>query len=181
MSSPRSRRKPRPSRAVASPTRRGAPRAAQVGLAPPRFSLRQVPRPALWLGLAGLIPFAALAIAVHLAPAPWAAEARGSLAIYGAVILSFMGGCRWGFAAAGLGEGATWWRLSVSVIPALLAWAALSVGETAALWAGAMGMAALFAADVALTGAWGAPVWWPALRLPLSAGAAAALLAGALA
>lgn len=144
------------------------------------FRLSDVPRPARALGLAGLIPFVGLAAAAHLAPPGWSDVARGLLAGYGVVILSFMGGCRWGFAAAGLDpEGASWWRLGVSVAPALLAWAALALGPDVALWACALGLIALFAADVSLTRAAGAPAWWPALRLPLTAGAAAALLVGA--
>jgi len=39
---------------------------------------------------------------------------------------------------------------------------------------------ALFSADVSVTRAGGAPAWWPALRLPLTAGATACVLAGAL-
>lgn len=149
------------------------------GEAGPRWSLAAVPGPARALGLAGLLPFAALAVACHAAPAPWDGHAERALAVYGVVILSFMGGCRWGFAAAGLGEeGASWWRLGVSTAPALLGWAALASGVTAALWASALGLVALFAADVSLTRAGGAPAWWPALRLPLTAGAAASLLLG---
>ncbi|MFO7854316.1 MAG: DUF3429 domain-containing protein [Paracoccaceae bacterium] len=149
--------------------------------AAPRWSLSAVPRPALWLGLAGLAPFLGLAVAAHVAPEPWDGEARRSLALYGVVILSFMGGCRWGLASAGLGEGASWWRLSVSVMPAILAWAAMTIGVTAALWASAPALVALFSADVSLTRAGGAPAWWPALRLPLTAGATVCVLAGALA
>jgi hypothetical protein len=92
-----------------------------------------------------------------------------------------MGGCRWGFAAGGLGEGPGWWPLGVSVAPALLAFAALAVGGPGALIILALGLVALFAADVSLSRAGGAPAWWPALRLPLTAVAAICLLAPALA
>ena len=146
----------------------------------PTWRLGAAPAPARWLGLAGLLPFVALAVAAHLAPAPWGGAARFSLAVYGVAILSFMGGCRWGFAAAGFdGEGPSWWRLAVSTVPALLGWAALTVGTTMALWASTLGLVALFAADVSLTRAGGAPAWWPALRLPLTVGAATSLLIGA--
>ncbi|MEM6441025.1 MAG: DUF3429 domain-containing protein [Pseudomonadota bacterium] len=144
------------------------------------FRLGAVPKPALWLGLSGLLPFAAFAAMAHLAPAPWDLRALMALAGYGAVILSFMGGCRWGFAAAGIdAQGPGWGRLVVSVAPALLAWAALSLSPAAAAVICALGLIALFAADLSLTRAGGAPAWWPALRLPLTAGASASLLLGA--
>ena len=49
------------------------------------------------------------------------------------------------------------------------------------LWILALGLVALFAADISLTRAGGAPAWWPALRLPLTVVATASLVAGALA
>ncbi|PKP63592.1 MAG: hypothetical protein CVT86_04835 [Alphaproteobacteria bacterium HGW-Alphaproteobacteria-8] len=39
----------------------------------------------------------------------------------------------------------------------------------------ALGLVALYAADLALTRAGGAPAWWPALRWPLTLGAAGSL------
>ncbi|MEM1314575.1 MAG: DUF3429 domain-containing protein [Pseudomonadota bacterium] len=147
---------------------------------PISFGLAAVPRPALWLGLSGLIPFVALAVLCHAAPAPWNFRALVALAGYGAAILSFMGGCRWGFAASGMEEeGPSWFRLGVSVVPALLAWASLLAFPAAGALVCALGLIALFAADVSLTRAGGAPAWWPALRLPLTVGAAGSLLAGA--
>ena len=143
----------------------------------PLYRPDAAPAPALWLGVAGLVPFVVLAFAAHLAPAALSAKAIYVLGAYGAIILSFMGGCRWGLACAGLGEGATWWALGVSTVPALLAWAALAVGGDAPLWVCALGLVALFAADVALSRAGGAPRWWPALRLPPTVGAVLSLLA----
>jgi hypothetical protein len=52
---------------------------------------------AAWaLGLAGLIPFVALALLVALNPRI-KEEAASALLAYGAIILSFLGGIRWGF------------------------------------------------------------------------------------
>ena len=143
---------------------------------PPRAT---VPAPAKWLGAAGLVPFAGLAAYALLGPGADAALARGGLAGYGAVILSFMGGCRWGFAAAGLGEGASWTNLGLSVLPALLAWPLLYVADPARLLLLAFGFAVLLLADILLVRRGGAPDWWPRLRWPLTAGAVAGLLLGA--
>ncbi|PIP98299.1 MAG: DUF3429 domain-containing protein [Rhodobacterales bacterium CG18_big_fil_WC_8_21_14_2_50_71_9] len=140
-----------------------------------RPMLRTVPPAARWLGLSGLIPFMALAALSLMAPGPWDAVARGALAFYGAVILSFMGGCRWGLAAAGMGEGPALRPLALSVAPSLWAWIALMAPAPVDLGMLALGLLALCAADVALTRAGGAPAWWPALRWPLTLGASVSL------
>ncbi|MEO0822672.1 MAG: DUF3429 domain-containing protein [Pseudomonadota bacterium] len=155
-------------------------------------AMEGVPSGAKWLGLAGLLPFAAAALgAVALAPEAGGTHAEQALLAYGALILSFMGGCRWGFAAAGMGDEdcarqATL-RYAVSVLPALYAWPLLALpagadGGVSGMRLGllALGFLALLAADLALVRAQGAPAWWPALRWPLSLGAAGALLVAAL-
>jgi hypothetical protein len=131
----------------------------------------RVPAAAWQLGLAGLLPFGALALGVLMG----VDGARAGLLNYGALILSFMGGCRWGFAAAGLGEGPSVQMLGISVLPALYAWVAILFPFKAASVALAVGFVALYVADRALTRAGGAPVWWTTLRAPLTIGAAASL------
>lgn len=140
-----------------------------------------VPRAALWLGAAGVLPFAVLALAVWLVPDAWRPLADQMLMGYGVAILSFMGGCRWGFAATGMGQGATWWNLSVSVLPALYAWAVAGLLQDMALPLLALGFLALLWADVTLTRQGGAPLWWPRLRVPLTLGAVVSLGVGSLA
>lgn len=130
--------------------------------------MRAIPSPALWLGLSGLIPFVALAAASLAGPAPWDARALAGLTGYGATILAFMGGCRWGFAAAGLGAGPRWTALALSVVPSLWAWVALALPHPWSLAMLAAGLAFLYLADVVLTAQGGAPGWWPALRRPLT-------------
>jgi len=148
---------------------------------PPHDARPRVPAPAALLGAAGLIPFVACAAAAHLAPEAWRGAALGALAGYGATILAFMGGCRWGFAAAGMGAGPTWRPMAVSVLPSLLAWGALALGGPWGLALLGAGLLALWAADIALTRAGGAPAWWARLRAPLSVVAAVSLAVGALA
>lgn len=134
-----------------------------------------IPPAAMHLGYAGLIPFAALTVGA-VAGVEWAAN---GLVFYGALILSFMGGCRWGFAAAGLGAGPEIKPLAYSVVPALYAWVSMQLPFGWACLALAIGFAALFVADRVLTQNGGAPQWWTTLRLPLSIGAGVSLLAGA--
>lgn len=141
------------------------------------FDTASIPRPALWLGLAGLIPFVGLMLLTFVLSGHGGDIAAAALAYYGVSILAFMGGCRWGFAAAGLGEGPSVRLLGLSVLPALWAWGAiLLVPAPYDLVALAVGFVALYAADLKLTVEHGAPAWWPALRLPLTAGAVASLI-----
>ena len=138
------------------------------------------PLAATLLGAAGLIPFFVLAAATHLGAPLWARHAAEAVLFYGAAILSFLGGCRWGFACAGMGEGPNFRALAVASAPAALAWGVALVGGRAGLLLLSGGLLLLFAADEALTRAGGAPDWWSTLRAPLSILSSLALLAAAL-
>ena len=87
------------------------------------------PAAAQWLGYAGLLPFAGLALCAYFGGGEMAALARQGLYLYGAIILSFLGGLHWGRIAAGATISATnakdahatsW--LIWSVLPSLWAW-----------------------------------------------------------
>lgn len=137
------------------------------------------PIAALALGLAGLLPFFGLAVLIVAGPEGWRATALSGFAAYAATILAFMGGCRWGFAAAGLGDGPKLAPLLLSTLPSLWAWATLwaapALGPTGMSALFAIGFVALFAWDAASTRTGEAPAWWRALRLPLTAGVLASL------
>ena len=128
----------------------------------------QVPRAAAWLGGAGLIPFAAGAFAHWtLAPAHSGAVIAALLG-YGAVILSFMGAVHWGLAMALRGSPAVQ-QLSLSVVPPLVAWAALLVPPLAGIAILAAAFAGVYAMDRSAVAAGIAPPWYLRLRTPLSA------------
>lgn len=138
-----------------------------------------VPLPALLLGVAGLIPFFAAGLAVWT---PLLAEWRGvagSFGItYGAIILSFLGGVRWGAAMQANANARPLGRpLSLSVIPALLAYAVLILP--------ALPSAPLLLAvfhiiqgvdDIRAVRAGDLPGWYRPLRIGLTIGASAALM-----
>lgn len=134
---------------------------------------RDLPRFALLLGPAGLIPFAGLAIGVA---AGWPALAA-PLAAYGATILAFLGAVHWGLALAAppAEHAAAPWRLGLGVVPALVAWVALLLPLGAALWllAGAILVTAGLEALAARRGL--VPPGYMRLRWGLSAGAALCL------
>lgn len=138
-----------------------------------------LPRFALLLGLGGLLPFAAAALAAWSGPG-WCGPGLQALRAYGACILAFLGAVHWGFALRDAAAAATDWRLGLGVLPALIAWAALLLPEQ-------IGLPVLALAILGTAGieSWAArhdwvPRGYLALRWALSLGAAAALLASTL-
>jgi hypothetical protein len=136
---------------------------------------RRIPRAALLLGLAGLIPFLWSA-ATHLLPAlaGWAGQWLPPMFLgpyvgltYGTVILCFMSGVLWGFATRADGREAAI-AYTLSVIPAL--WVFFMVTDASAsstifLAAGFVGLLFLDATFQF----WGlAPRWWLRLRVMLT-------------
>jgi hypothetical protein len=103
--------------------------------------------------------------------------AQQSLLAYGAVILSFLGGVRWGLAIIEPNHADLFSPLCISVLPSLLGWLALLISDSAGLLLLALGFFALLLADLRLPTA---PPWYGTLRLPLSVGAIGALLLGLL-
>ncbi len=139
-----------------------------------------IPIAPLALGLAGLIPFWGLAVALLLRGAfgiqPSALD--GALATYAAIIISFLGGIRWGLAVnAKDSEG----DYVVAVVPSLVAWALLAVPEPWRLIGLAVTALALGPIDLGLVRSGLAPRWFGRLRLILSTGAGVALMLGAFA
>lgn len=138
-----------------------------------------VPRPAAWLGGAGLLPFAVLALASLVLRGSWGETAAQALLAYGASILSFLGGIRWGIAISRPGV-PLWRELSLSVLPSLIAWAALLLPRGWGMGLLALALLAQFWLDLRATREGLAPAWYPSLRLPLTVGAAASVLVGAM-
>lgn len=142
--------------------------------------LTAVPLSAIVLGVAGLIPFlgfAALALSgsdgglgtIGLSP-------RTILSAYGAVIASFLGGIRWGAAAArNSGNG----DYFIAIVPSLVAWAAMAAPAPWDLRILGVLVLAWGLVDQDLTRRGLAPVWLGRLRLVLSGVAGAALLVAA--
>ncbi|WP_108262723.1 DUF3429 domain-containing protein [Mangrovicoccus ximenensis] len=147
----------------------------------------RIPPAALWLGLAGVLPFL-WGLATGLSPAlfdlgmtllgPRFVGLHLQVA-YGTIILSFMSGALWGFAARSDGP----WRsrgFALSVLPAL--WALVFVGggaerATVVLIAGFVGLLGL---DMLFERQGLTPPWWMRLRNLLTLLVCASLTAGLL-
>jgi hypothetical protein len=139
----------------------------------------RIPPAALWLGLAGLIPFAACAGAVVLGRGlPVVGDPARALVGYGAVILSFLGGVRWGLALRMPESPQRALQLAIAVAPSIAGWFVLLSPAPVGTALLAVLFVILWSADRRLA-AIGAPAWYPRLRAILTAGATAALAAAA--
>jgi hypothetical protein len=134
------------------------------------------------LGLAGLIPFVAGAVAVFLTEGWSRGLALQALAAYGAVILSFLGAVHWGFALAAADPAARVPRLVGGVAPSLWAWGALALlPPSLACVALAVGFALTLAAEEVALARGLTPRGYQGLRRWLTAVAGACLVAAAVA
>jgi hypothetical protein len=134
---------------------------------------RTIPAMALWLGMGGAIPFVGLSGIMGLQYSGLIADEGlpdrlfyHLLMTYAALIASFLGGIRWGLALVRPNSNSLLW---VSVIPSLLAWAALALPRPydnlvlvgLFLW--------LVMIDVRLVLRALAPRWFGTLRIALTA------------
>ncbi|WP_138934608.1 DUF3429 domain-containing protein [Roseovarius arcticus] len=147
--------------------------------------MTRIPRSAMILGLAGLIPFIWGAITVLQPPlADWTIRAIGPrfagpyvMLFYGAIILAFMSGVLWGFATKLEGAQAAA-GYTLAVIPALWAFFTTGGGPSSAgisLMAGFIGLLGL---DWLFWRYGVAPEWWMHLRILLTAVVLACLAVG---
>lgn len=144
-----------------------------------------IPAPVLGLTLSGLLPFIGGAVFVWMREGDPAGQASAQLVLlaYGAVILSFLGGVRWGVEISrGPLSPPRWGELVFSVLGALAAWGLV-------LWPVLQGFSPLLFAAMAgaliLHGAWDVastrelPEGYRRVRWVATGGAALSLLAAA--
>lgn len=147
--------------------------------------MRSIPRAALLLGLAGLLPFLWGVITLY-APglAQMTTDVLGPRFIgpyvqlsYGTVILAFMSGVLWGFATRADGHVATT-GYALSVLPALWAFFMVGGGAVSAAINLIAGFIALLGLDYMFWKQGLAPPWWMHLRVLLTGVVVACLAAG---
>ena len=136
------------------------------------MSPARMPGIVLAYGLLGLIPF--LALPLFAALFPGRGDLAGTiLALYAALILSFLGGARWGLT---IGRPAPDARVvSLAMLPTLVGLALLLTPNAVRLPGLAVALVVHWLWDIRSAGL---PPWYPALRSILSAGAVAGLIAG---
>ncbi|XP_054624616.1 transmembrane protein 69-like isoform X2 [Dunckerocampus dactyliophorus] len=144
------------------------------------FSLRtitQAPKPAMFLGFSGLIPFVAAPLAMVTTQSFYPEVAYAQL-MYGASIVSFLGGARWGFAIpAGSPAQPDWMNLGNSVVPSLLAWLALLCRDNFVEGSLVVIMGLGLSLHYDLTLLPGYPAWFKAMRTVLTLVATFSLVA----
>lgn len=131
--------------------------------------LRHCPYPALVLGTAGLLPFVGAPGLMMLIGQSSIAFLANAQMVYGACILSFLGGVRWGF---GVCEGKTTpaeWdnmrNMTISIVPSLVAFSAVLCPEPASQILIMLGLTGVGCHD-AVTGSY--PAWFRGLRMLLT-------------
>ena len=121
---------------------------------------------ARWLGFAGVLPFAASAINLHTGWPLFDGFALQVFIVYSAVILSFLGGIRWGLASTNTAATAS--DYAVAVAPSLIAAAAVLLARPGwQVLTLAAGFASIGALDY-LRPAAGMSAWLRALRWQLT-------------
>ncbi|XP_028301243.1 transmembrane protein 69-like isoform X2 [Gouania willdenowi] len=132
-----------------------------------RYDMKEIwnsPKPALYLSLAGLVPFVGPTLFM-LETEGYYPELAYAQVAYGASILSFLGGARWGFALPESSPAKPdWINLSNSVVPSLLACLAMVMSDhiSSAATMIIMGYGIALHYDLALLPTY--PGWFKAMR-----------------
>ncbi len=135
------------------------------------------------LTLAGFVPFAALAIASMVLEIddPYSGLAVQGLSTYGAVILSFLGGIRWGLVLRQKSTESSAMTLILSVVPALVGWSSLFLAIPTVFVVQALAVLTMGVWDY-IAGQKGVhEPWFVKLRMTITALVTAALAVGFLA
>ncbi|NWX94974.1 TMM69 protein, partial [Nothoprocta ornata] len=141
-------------------------------------SIKDSPKPALYLSLAGLIPFVSVPLAMAV-QGTYYPELAFAQITYGAIVVSFLGGIKWGFAIPENSPAKPdWLNLANSVVPPLFAWQVFlfeNVTHGAVLLVMGLGIALHY--DLGLLPTY--PAWFKALRVVTTLVAVVSLLATA--
>jgi hypothetical protein len=139
---------------------------------------KPVPRPATFLGAAGLVPFIAATVMLLVGAEQTDLFWRSVLLGYSVAILSFLGGVQWGLVMQH-NDQRDWLRYSASVAPAIVAWIAFLLPQPAQFPILAAGFVLALIYDLSVVGRAEVPRWYRYLRWPLTIVVVACLLLAA--
>lgn len=137
-----------------------------------------IPAMPLLLSVLGLIPFVGGVVAIEFAEGGWKGWAIYSLPVYGAIILSFLGGTTWGFALADSQQRRVSLRLVIAMAPSIAAWMIMFQPPTNRMLSLAACLVIWAAVDHLMVRHDLLPGWYPKLRWPITLIAAASLVVG---
>ncbi|RKF72391.1 putative mitochondrial inner membrane protein 1 protein [Golovinomyces cichoracearum] len=152
------------------------------------FSLRDVPRDSLYIGIAGILPYAATSLStIYLAWDINHADLYGSGFLfspetahhllelitpiqigYGAIIISFLGAVHWGLEYAGFGGRHSYRRLMYGVIAPIIAWPTLLMPVETALISQFLAFNYMYFVDARATVKGWFPPWYSIYRFVLT-------------
>lgn len=151
------------------------------------FNLREVPREAYYMGLAGTLPYLATSLStvflsweINHANASFGLLMHEQTAIqllqfleplqigYGASILSFLGAIHWGLEWAGYGGYQGYKRYAIGVVAPAVAWSTLLMPIEGALITQFLGFVALYYVDTRATYRGWTPSWYAIYRFVLT-------------
>ena len=116
---------------------------------------RPLPRFAILLGIAGLLPFLLCSLGALSLSSDGSTRSLLALVAYGATILAFLGGVHWGFAleeSSTASERVQRARFGLGVVPSLIGWAAMLVTFIGLPTTGLLVLTAGFIATTAVEG-----------------------------
>ncbi|XP_042242584.1 transmembrane protein 69-like isoform X2 [Homarus americanus] len=127
--------------------------------------VRHSPTPALALGFSGLIPFVAAPVYM-ITTGVFEPDIAQAQLFYGASILSFLGGVRWGLTLPEVSsQPPDWHNLGYSVTPSLIAWLGLLAPHSVGVLTVITGLGFTGYMDLAM---WGYPNWFKGMRFCLT-------------
>lgn len=126
-------------------------------------------RPAELLGYGGLVPlYGCLLLLVFTWPGETGTIVLRTEVLYGAIVLAFLGGTRWGMAIVAGVDFQQIGALMLTTLPALVAWLVLFVGPIHQILILMAGFGLAFIADRLMARKGLVPAWYENMRLTLT-------------
>ena len=145
------------------------------------MATRKVPKSALWLTIAGALPFLVFSALSFFSSRIIGINIYDVLTTYAAIILAFVGGIQWGFACHSENENnesiLSRALLAISITPAIIGWASLFADDPFRILILSVAFLGVLVVDVSMSNRGLTPLWWISLRAPVSGVVVVSLIA----